>query len=92
MVPRKRFRSWKHARYTGLRTCSARTPEHALAAAIVLQALKDWRHLVAKNAAPLWNPDASKDELREFFLSEWCQFLCDEAGIDYRALLQRTVG
>lgn len=56
-------------------------PYEALAAAIVLHALREWRR-----------GDGDREELAAFFRSPWCASLCDEGGIDYRALLRQTVG
>ena len=48
-----------------------------LAAMIIVQAITDWRELVAKKD---WknekqNKDKNLNELRQFFKSEWCEFL-----------------
>ena len=47
----------------------------ALADAIIMQAVQDWRRLVRKNAH-----SGSYTELRRFFKSDWCAELCRNAN------------
>ncbi len=53
-----------------------------LAAAVVAQAVKDWRQLVRKRADNL-----QFGALRRFFTSPWCGELC--GGVDQRVILKR---
>lgn len=53
-----------------------------LAMAIIDQAIKDWRHLIKKDAY-----NQKYNELRRFFKSEWAKQLCDELGIEAKDIL-----
>lgn len=59
-----------------------------LANAIVIQAVDEWRDLCRrgrsvspKTVVPA-NPPYSIAELRQFFLSDWCELLCGEVDTD----------
>lgn len=78
----------KRERDSGYRWRQVRTPAECLAAAVVLQAVREWEHL-ARNGhdARPWPEGSNLAELREFFASPWCRALCEWCGIDYRRLL-----
>lgn len=71
----------RRVRDTGLRWRRAQGPYEALAAAIVLQAHKEWQ-----------NGRQGDPKLCAFLTSEWCEYLAEEGGINYRELLRQTVG
>lgn len=53
-----------------------------LAAAIIAQAVADWRALEKANAYT-----QKYNSLRRFFKSEWCEWLCAELGIEAKDIL-----
>lgn len=61
-----------------------------LAAAIVIQAISDWRQLVRAKAWLDGGELKHKNfyELRAFFKSDWCAFLLEPTGITPRVILQ----
>ncbi len=59
-----------------------------LAAEIVIHAVSDWRELIKKQAwVGYQHPQCNFKELRDFFKSEWCDFLMQDFGIDPERLL-----
>ena len=62
-----------------------------LAAMIIVQAITDWRELVAKKD---WKNEKQKrnknlHELRQFFKSDWCEFLMMSMEITPKEILKK---
>ena len=55
-----------------------------LAAAIIAQAVADWRALEKANVYT-----QKYNGLRRFFKSEWCEWLCAELGVEAKDILSR---
>ena len=55
-----------------------------LTAAIIAQAVADWRKLEQTNAY-----NQKYNSLRRFFKSEWAEWLCSELGIEAKDILSR---
>ena len=55
-----------------------------LTAAIIAQAISDWRKLEQDDAY-----NQKYNSLRRFFKSEWCEWLCAELGIEAKDILSR---
>ena len=55
-----------------------------LTAAIIAQAVTDWRKLEQDDAH-----NQKYNSLRRFFKSEWCEWLCAELGIEAKDILSR---
>ena len=53
-----------------------------LTAAIIAQAVTDWRKLEQDDAY-----NQKYNSLRRFFKSEWCEWLCAELGIEAKDIL-----
>ena len=55
-----------------------------LTAAIIAQAVTDWRKLEQNDAY-----NQKYNSLRRFFKSEWCEWLCAELGVEAKDILSR---